>query len=54
MLPRLTRTEESTMRTEAVRRKARAAGRHTTMNDAPVSPKRRITSWFTAPAASSS
>ena len=57
MLPGLTRTAESSVHTEAQRRRARVAASakgRTTKSDAPVSPKRRITSWFTAPAASSS
>ena len=57
MLPGLTRTAESSVHTDAQRRRARVAASakgRTTKSDAPVSPKRRITSWFTAPAASSS
>ena len=57
MLPGLTRTVESSVHTDAQRRRARVAASakgRTTKSDAPVSPKRRITSWFTAPAASSS
>ena len=57
MLPGLTKTAESSVHTDAQCRRARVAASakgRTTKSDAPVSPKRRITLWFTAPAASSS